>query len=72
EDGTWLYLTSDGYVDQNNIERKKLGSAKLCGLIESAHHASSSEQKHLFESVLDQHQQQAEQRDDITLVGVKI
>ncbi|MES2731300.1 MAG: SpoIIE family protein phosphatase, partial [Bacteroidota bacterium] len=72
EDGTWLYLTSDGYVDQNNAERKRLGSAKLCGLIESAHYSSSNEQKLLFESVLDQHQQYAEQRDDITLFGVKI
>ena len=71
ESGSTLYLASDGYADQNNIEREKLGSKKLTSLISEFSSLSVQEQKQKFEAVLDAHQSGTDQRDDITLVGLK-
>ncbi|MES2734158.1 MAG: two-component regulator propeller domain-containing protein [Bacteroidota bacterium] len=70
--GVVLYLTSDGYTDQNNPKREKLGTPKLKQMIEESHHLPLAEQNILFAKVLDDHQQEAEQRDDITLLAVKL
>lgn len=70
--GSMLYLTSDGYADQNNPAREKLGSRELKMLLSQACTLSLNEQKQLLESRLDNHQLNAEQRDDITIVGIKV
>ncbi|OHX65364.1 SpoIIE family protein phosphatase [Flammeovirga pacifica] len=68
-----IYLTSDGFVDQNNIGREKIGSLKLKNLLSNNANLSMDEQKKLLESTLDQHQQGGvEQRDDITIMGLKL
>lgn len=72
ESGAMLYLTSDGYVDQNNAKREKLGTAKLKQLISTSHHLSLAEQGVIFEKALDEHQQNTQQRDDITLIGLRV
>lgn len=72
ESGSFLYLTSDGYVDQNNEEREKLGSRKLKQLLSQSTSLASLEQKILLESALDAHQKDSDQRDDITLIGIKL
>lgn len=70
--GSMLYLASDGYADQNNVAREKLGSNKLDQLISTYTHLPAHEQKELLESTLDTHQKGSEQRDDITLIGIKL
>jgi serine phosphatase RsbU (regulator of sigma subunit) len=72
EEGTSFYLSSDGFVDQNNPQREKLGTPKLKELIIQAVALTMDEQKHLFERALSQHQQDAQQRDDIVLIGIKV
>ncbi|SKC63655.1 two-component regulator propeller domain-containing protein [Ohtaekwangia koreensis] len=72
EEGTTFYLTTDGYTDQNNAERIKLGTPRLREVIAQVALLPLSEQKVAFDKVLDEHQQAADQRDDITLVGVKV
>ena len=72
EKGTTFYLTTDGYMDQNNSERIKLGTHRFREVISQVAFLPLSEQKVAFEEVLDEHQQAADQRDDITLVGVKV
>lgn len=72
EKGAMLYLTSDGYTDQNNPAREKLGGAKLNQVIMASAQASVEDQLRVFESVLDEHQQDSEQRDDISLVGIRV
>jgi serine phosphatase RsbU (regulator of sigma subunit) len=70
EKGTSLYLTSDGYTDQNNPERLKIGSPRLRELIMKAVGLPVAQQRIMFEKELLEHQREAEQRDDITLVGI--
>jgi ligand-binding sensor domain-containing protein/serine phosphatase RsbU (regulator of sigma subunit) len=72
EKGARLYLTTDGYVDQNNPERIKLGTRRFKEIIIQVAEQPLQVQKQTLEQVLDAHQQTADQRDDITLIGVKL
>ncbi|MFO7843485.1 MAG: SpoIIE family protein phosphatase [Bacteroidales bacterium] len=67
-----LYLSSDGLIDQNNEERKRFGSKKLKQIITNNISQPLTKQKETFEKELDNFQGNAEQRDDITLIGLKI
>lgn len=70
--GTILYLSSDGYIDQNNLERKSFGSTKFINLIEKNQSLTLSKQKEEFIATLQAHQKNSEQRDDITIVALKL
>ena len=72
EQGSMLYLTTDGYADQNNPARQKLGTNTLNKHISELGALSVNEQKQVLEKVLDEHQGGSEQRDDITLLGLKL
>ncbi len=67
-----LYLMSDGYIDQNNKERKRFGSVKLKKLLKKIKTEDVKKQKTILEQELDKWQGEEEQRDDITLLGVKM
>ncbi len=69
---TILYLSSDGFIDQNNQERKKFSSktfAELLGRI--CHYPLKTQQTQLLQA-LHNHQQDEYQRDDITIIGVQL
>jgi ligand-binding sensor domain-containing protein/serine phosphatase RsbU (regulator of sigma subunit) len=70
--GSMLYLTSDGFLDQQNEKNKKFGSSRLVKVIESVCDLPMAEQKKAFEIALAEHQQHVAQRDDITLIGVRV
>ncbi|MGB3586518.1 MAG: SpoIIE family protein phosphatase [Tunicatimonas sp.] len=70
--GDSLYLTTDGFIDQSNPERKRFGSRRLKQVIQESHHLPMQEQRSKFINALEAHQQSSEQRDDINLIGVKI
>ncbi|MCS7003725.1 MAG: SpoIIE family protein phosphatase [Cytophagales bacterium] len=70
--GDVLYLMSDGYADQNNHERKKFGTARLMELLKKIAEEPLEEQRDLLEYALNQHQNEVERRDDVTLIGVRI
>ncbi|MBX2843855.1 MAG: SpoIIE family protein phosphatase [Flammeovirgaceae bacterium] len=70
--GDMLYLSTDGYVDQNNKENLKIGKRKFADLLQEVVELPLNEQKRVFEDKLDTHQNGQEQRDDITLIGIKI
>ncbi len=72
EKGDTLYLTSDGYVDQPDPERRKLGTPRFLELLEQINGLHMVEQKERLEFELDQHQSTTDQRDDITMVGIRI
>ncbi|GAB4340463.1 MAG: hypothetical protein OHK0038_19970 [Flammeovirgaceae bacterium] len=72
EKGSVLYLSTDGLVDQNNESRKKFGTTRLKQMLEQLSTSSMSEQKQALETALEEHQGNAEQRDDITFIGVRI
>jgi len=71
-EGTMIYMTTDGFADQNNISRVKLGMSKIHHVIHEVVGMPLDTQKTAFEHALDAHQGEAEQRDDITLIGVKL
>lgn len=72
EEGAVLYLTSDGYTDQNDMDRRKFGSVNFNKLVSSLASFPLKEQKAILETALDQHQHGVEQRDDITIIGIKV
>ncbi len=67
-----IYLTTDGYIDQNNKERKRFGSKRLEFTINNIANKTLTEQKQTLETELDNWQGTEEQRDDITIIGIKL
>lgn len=67
-----IYLTSDGLVDQNNPYRKKYGSKRLLDLLAQISKQPLELQKEAIEADLEEHRQDTAQRDDITLMGIKL
>lgn len=70
--GDMIYMTSDGYVDQHNIHNEKMGSLRLEAELEKIARDSMEIQKSHLLTMLDNYQKNETQRDDITIVGVKI
>ena len=72
EKGSILYLATDGFKDQNDVKRKKIGKNQLKKHLQNISHLPMSEQKSALEQVLSKHMQDTTQRDDILLIGLKI
>jgi len=67
-----IYLSSDGYTDQNNPERRKFGSNQLTNMIFENKNKSMNEQGEIYNQAIVDWMNGDEQRDDITLIGIKI
>jgi serine phosphatase RsbU (regulator of sigma subunit) len=67
-----LFLFSDGYADQNNVQRDSFGTKNMLTLFKENANLPCRTQKVILETALLEHMQHAEQRDDITIIGVKI
>ncbi len=72
ETGGIIYLSSDGFTDQNNPERKKFGSQQLTDIIINNVNKTMPEQAFIYNKALEQWMNGEEQRDDISLIGIKI
>lgn len=72
EDGMTFFLSTDGIVDTPSPNRKKFGTKRLKELIWNSKQYSLAEQRDIYINVLADFQQDAEQRDDITLLGFKV
>lgn len=72
EPGTLLYLGSDGFADQNNVQHRCFGNEALKQLIYTHHTRLLSKQRQILENALTQYIEGTEQRDDILLLGVKL
>ncbi|MCQ2252871.1 MAG: SpoIIE family protein phosphatase [Bacteroidales bacterium] len=70
--GDMFYMSSDGIIDQNNKERKRFGRKRLIDTIKANHNLSMAEQKARLEEELDTFMDGEEQRDDISVMGLKI
>lgn len=70
--GDMIFLTSDGYADQSNHKHKRLGSPLLKEMLQSNAVYPANKQKILLEKILDLHSQHTEQRDDITILGIRL
>ena len=69
--GDILYLSTDGFIDTPNAERKNFGTPQLKELMKNNYQLPLKEQQQVFENALEAHQGDADQRDDITLMGLK-
>ncbi|MBP7563429.1 MAG: SpoIIE family protein phosphatase, partial [Candidatus Cloacimonetes bacterium] len=67
-----LYLFSDGIVDQNNTLNHKFGSKQLKIVLNSMKKKTMEIQKKNLLDKLSNHQENELQRDDITVIGIKI
>ncbi len=67
-----LYLMSDGLIDQSSIDRKRFGQDKFTEAVLGIVNKSMHEQKIAIETALELHQGKSEQRDDITMLGIKL
>ncbi|MGD2034681.1 MAG: SpoIIE family protein phosphatase, partial [Bacteroidales bacterium] len=72
EKGDMIYLFSDGIIDQNSPERKKFGRVRLEEALVDCAKLNPDEQKNILEQRLKEYMQNEDQRDDITLAGLKI
>ncbi|MBO4243547.1 MAG: SpoIIE family protein phosphatase [Bacteroidales bacterium] len=70
--GDRIFLSSDGFIDQNNPERKCIGSQRFTSIINQSAQKSLSEQKEFIENALAQWQQNEPQRDDICVVALQM
>lgn len=67
-----LYISSDGYVDQNGgNEDRSFGTKRFTMLLESISTMEIDEQKKTLEEVLTGHMNGEKQRDDITVFGMR-
>ncbi|SFF46928.1 Serine phosphatase RsbU, regulator of sigma subunit [Thermoflexibacter ruber] len=70
--GDVLYFYTDGLTDQPNIKQEKFGSVRLKSIIKENLHLSLSEQQIIIMEELNLHKQGAEQRDDMSLIGLRL
>jgi serine phosphatase RsbU (regulator of sigma subunit) len=70
--GAILYMATDGYADQNDDQRRKIGMKDFQQILASFVHESLAIQEEKLKSSLEIHQSGVEQRDDITVLGLKI
>ncbi|TAD98387.1 MAG: hypothetical protein EAZ97_10935 [Bacteroidetes bacterium] len=71
EKGDSVYLCTDGFADQNNVLRQKLGHDLFTKLLTENANLESYQQKSNLENYLDHFQAGMEQRDDILVIGIK-
>ena len=70
--GDRIYLSTDGIIDQNGPDRKRFGSKKLEELLIETCNLPVDEQKGRIDKELNDFMKNEEQRDDITLLGLKV
>ncbi len=70
--GNELYFTTDGYADQASETREKIGSTRLKEALALNANADMAFQKDYLLDMLAKHQGEAEQRDDITIIGLRL
>lgn len=70
---TNFYFLSDGYQDQNNANRERIGKRKLKELFNEVqdYHSFEQQKEHLIK-FLEEHQGNEKQRDDITILGLSL
>ncbi|MCS6822408.1 MAG: tetratricopeptide repeat protein [Microscillaceae bacterium] len=70
--GTILYLATDGIVDQAGKDGSRFGTMKFKNLLQKIKELPLAKQKMALQKALEEFQQDIPQRDDITILGVKI
>lgn len=69
---SYIYLTSDGYTDQMNPKRRKLGPKLLTNILLDNHTKPMNKQKEILINTLEIFKEEEEQIDDICILGLKV
>ncbi len=72
QNGSMIYLTTDGIADQNNKEQQKFSTQRLKNMLESNVYLDVFTQKSLLQTELETYMRGVEQRDDITVMGIRL
>jgi serine phosphatase RsbU (regulator of sigma subunit) len=67
-----LFLTTDGYSDQNGAGGRRFGAERFKALLGSVASLPPDAQRQALLGELDAHQGPERQRDDITVVGFRV
>jgi serine phosphatase RsbU (regulator of sigma subunit) len=70
--GDMIYLTTDGFVDQQNNNEERFGSERLKNLLLSIARLKAEEQEERLLAELYLHKGDEEQQDDITVIGIRL
>jgi PAS domain S-box-containing protein len=70
--GDIIYLSSDGLTDQNNSHREKFGHQRLIEALQYSKDTSFLENEKYLHQIFDEFSENQEQRDDITLLAIKL
>lgn len=69
--GDIMYLSSDGIIDQNDKDRKRFGSDNFMQMLIKYKDEPMDKQGNYFAQTLDDYRKDEEQRDDISVIGIK-
>lgn len=72
EKGDFLYLSTDGIVDQPSPERVRFGSLRFINLLKNIGNKPIDVQKEAVEAAVFNYQDHEQQRDDVTFLGIKV
>jgi len=69
---TYIYLFSDGYADQINVEKKKFGLQRFIDIIFQSYTMPMAAQRNLLVQMIENHLHGTDQLDDICVMGLRI
>ena len=72
EENTMIYLTSDGYTDQNDSNNDKFGSLKFKDLLTTLANLPLELQYSAIKDAFFTHKGDELQRDDVTVMGIRV
>ncbi|MGD2093255.1 MAG: SpoIIE family protein phosphatase, partial [Candidatus Aminicenantes bacterium] len=67
-----IYMATDGFAHQHNPGNQKFGTRRLRKFLQDHAHLEASRQKETLVQALETHQANEEQRDDITVIGIRL
>jgi serine phosphatase RsbU (regulator of sigma subunit) len=70
--GSLIYMGTDGYVDQNDARRRRLGEDRFKKMISEVADLRLNNQGKYFEQALVQQMEGTDQRDDILMIGFRL
>lgn len=70
--GDSIYFSTDGFPDQNAPDKKRFTSVRLRELLQKCAPLPMSDQREALKQAHLSHQQSAPQRDDITVIGIRL
>ncbi|TAE76262.1 MAG: hypothetical protein EAZ85_00625 [Bacteroidetes bacterium] len=72
ENTSTLYLSTDGFSDQNNEQRKKIGDKNFFNILNEIQSFSLDIQKEKLNEILLNQMENTSQRDDVLVIGIRI